>query len=1343
MQKLFFCLIAFFTIFFFSQAIADPPKNNDQASELLQNGKSWYQLALALDIDSKSLRNAQEVYEQVLVSNPTKAERSAANAGIKQTTGRLENSDEMFRNVWPGAWKLLGEHSAYEKYDSHVELALDQAWGNILEQLQIGDHPRIPIFPRCKGDKESCEILRDMVLLASNDNPTLRGLTDDMIGSVDNWEVFSTFNSSPTSSMQHDLNAIIPEESLLIADILVHPEIYTPDPVAHVSVSVHLWEIKQGNYQRLAFSEAVGVNVIPRWWHSYLFAIILVFGTVIFSISINLSKTKFQSTLWAIAFIILGVAITVAGLEFLDTIKPEMSDLAWDPNGNPLPETWPWGLAFAGALILGPAIISFITISVVQNKIAGVISFENTKQQYLSIPTSVGVTLLLTTHMPTLFGNIGISESIGLLFPILTSSTVMGIVINDLLDDIKDKPNKGLGGLLAFVGGTLSILLFLLGLPVHIFAFVGMLIILLGYTTQGNSTPLKKVQVEKNPQEPEYIPDLVTIGSLDRPLYFDRQAAPLQKAMDVHKNQPVSVLVIHGVSGAGKTSYVNKLLQEFRNEYRNIQILSTENSLLEQDSGTGNPYATLIDLLGDMLEFERLMSKQEKRDSLARVAQEFSGAALEIIPGVGLLMGILPEDEAGNLTNDKLVHDIEIAIRSKLTNKDIIWFIDDIQGTDQESLDVLIQIITSLKEKREPEHGLHIIATEIPKKNNGPEGVIAKPTQLSGLKDILKDGYQTIFLPPLHNDEVKPLLRSYGIDKPSPEFINWVSGRVTTPADVMSVLKCLAAENERFKKSGGKELPTKEELKNLDNLIPTELLDRELTRLMTLSNDNLLLLELAAQLGRCFDADDLAAGMQKTRFNVLQQLRHLETNAQLIIDTDEEDVFSFELESSRQALIHKNKRRKAKENGKSILPELTCEFHGNVARHLDIKRKDEPTIAAERIVLHGQLAGSRHRSLVQTHTLEAAEDAAKVFSWERCLKWVDQAKKLSIQNANYLARITLVEAKANNGIGQTKNIQIALDCYKRLLDNKLVDQRDCLLRWLRINYDRKDIYIQLLLDETPMLRNKQWKDQYVLETINFYDILSENDVRYPARIKEEKAYRELIDKLNPLRETILVRSDTTDQDQKYRETLLSFIENKLGETWSKIKDTTKDEAGNAEFHLKNSASLKEKWGDLDGLALTYGSLARYHKESGNYQQSIEFFEKDIELNEQCGGRKWHAKLLNELAEVLYLASLQNNKEAQQLSTALELVTESFQLSTSRNDAIGSFYAGSLVILYSCEIDIPIEKWNYVLNTLSKPEFLEKAPSWVRGYAKGNIQKALNTTKNHDTITQASKIVTIL
>jgi len=1318
------------SVFSFSQATAESPPE-ESTEQLLQQGKTWYQLALAKEIDSYSLRQAQQLYERVLKNDPSPTEKTAAEAGLVQTEGRLENSDEMFRNVWPGSWKLIGDHSVYEKYDSHVELALDRAWGRVVDQMEFKDQPRLPVFPRCTGD-ESCEILRDMVILAANENPRLRGVTDDMLGEIAGWETFSQYQGSPTGALQHQLNALIPEENLLLVDIMVHPDLITPDAVSHVALSVHLWETKRGIYQRLAFSEDVGVDATGRWWYSYLFVILAIIGTAVLSLSIKLSNTPIKSVIWGWAFVAVGLGTTTAGLEFLDGIQPAMSDLAWTPQGQPLPETWPWGIMLAGSLLLGPILLAFLTIQVVQAKTAGFISFDEVEEQYLGIPIAIGVVLQLTTHMPTMFGTDGLLDALGLLLPIATSSAVMGIVIYELLDDTNDGPNKIIGGLLAFAGGFLSIMLFLLGFSPPIYALTGLAFVIIGNVVQSFETAPEEEQQQEKTDERSIVNEneldtIIHKGSLDKPSYFDRPAAPLQKALNVYDKQIATAIIIHGSSGSGKTSYVNALLEQLQSKDAKMRILTSENSLLEDDSDTGNPYATLIDLLGDMFKFEKLMSKQDKRDALSNIAQEFSGA-LELIPGVGLLMGILPEEDEGNVTNDKLIHDVEMAIRDQLKNHSLLWFIDDIQGIDQESLTILIQIVERLyQDKDQNLHSLHIIATEITAEEK-------EPSKLKKLQKILGDNcYQVIHLPTLSRDEIITLLSHYGIRTPRADFVDWVDSRAKIPADVMSVLQCLAVEHEDFRLSNGQVLPAPETLTKLDSLIPTELLEREQIRLNNLSNDNLLLLELAAQLGRFFDAGDLAAGMDQSRFTILRQLRYLENKAQLLIDTEEEDIFSFELEISRQVLINQNKRRQIARDASRFLPSLTCEFHGNVAQHLNQMRLEKQLIPSERIVYHAELAGSRHRNLLQQHIIESAEEAAKLFAWERALKWVDKAKSLSLKNPEFLARLTLVEAIANNGFagpGEKGNQQIAtaLACYRSLFDNAYVDQRHCLLQWVHIHYVNKgrDGYLNALLQETPPLLTKTWSQPFIAESISYYQILARFDIAHPSQ-PSDADWRNLIDDLTALRNTLSAATPTSRKDVQYQENLLARIENKLGDSFAKIKTLTSAEKKLAVQHFDKSILLKEKLGDKEGLAYTYGAMARYYRDQqSDYQRAIELFEKDIVINKQIGGRKFEGKLLNDLGGSLYLEAMAKGKDHSLLEKALHNVSESLSLSIARQDTFGSLFAAGAVIHYSCELQKTLSDMQQAIDICGDQELYLKLPERPRGWAKGAVSKFLNS-----------------
>ena len=99
------------------------------SSLTLQRAHTFHRLALALEVDSEAMRAAADEYAAVIADpEASDAHRIAAQAGLDQTTARLENSDEMFRNVWPRAWMMHGDHEVYEWYDSHTELALDRAW---------------------------------------------------------------------------------------------------------------------------------------------------------------------------------------------------------------------------------------------------------------------------------------------------------------------------------------------------------------------------------------------------------------------------------------------------------------------------------------------------------------------------------------------------------------------------------------------------------------------------------------------------------------------------------------------------------------------------------------------------------------------------------------------------------------------------------------------------------------------------------------------------------------------------------------------------------------------------------------------------------------------------------------------------------------------------------------------------------------------------------------------------------------------------------------------------------------------------------------------------------------
>ena len=90
-------------------ALQAAPAAASSSGQTLQRAHTLHRLALALEVDSEAMRAAADEYALVIADpEASDAHRIAAQAGLDQTTARLENSDEMFRNVWRRAWMMHG-----------------------------------------------------------------------------------------------------------------------------------------------------------------------------------------------------------------------------------------------------------------------------------------------------------------------------------------------------------------------------------------------------------------------------------------------------------------------------------------------------------------------------------------------------------------------------------------------------------------------------------------------------------------------------------------------------------------------------------------------------------------------------------------------------------------------------------------------------------------------------------------------------------------------------------------------------------------------------------------------------------------------------------------------------------------------------------------------------------------------------------------------------------------------------------------------------------------------------------------------------------------------------------
>ncbi|MEC9071080.1 MAG: hypothetical protein VX938_01820, partial [Myxococcota bacterium] len=608
--------------------------------DALDRARTLYQLALALEVDSAAMRAARDAYEEA-ASDPRLA--TAAQAGIDQTADRLENSDEMFRNVWSGIWQLRGDHGAFELYDSHVELALDRAWSRVVGQITIRGIPRAPVYPRCAGDDESCGILRDMVLLSSHGHNRLREVTDDELRRYLGPDLtMGSVGEVPRAVVRQRLLGAMPESTVLVADIQVHPDVLAPDPVSRVSVSLMKWDLQKDTYAPIAFSEDVGIDVIPRWRHAGFLWLIVLALMAFLGISTQLFRGPSTSALASVVLVGVGVAWAFGAQEVIDGWLPAMDDLAWDPDQNPLFVTWLWPCAQGLVLTAGPLAIGFLAVWTARARAAGYVDLEALKLKLVTPPIMAGALLANAEQLPILFGDDGAIQFAGLFVGMLAPGTVAGWTAGEMFEEGLPDTRQGVAVAISLLSGLACFVLYGLGAPVVMFGAVGATGAVVAWLLQRGasqlSVPAATATIEAT--------DVAAVsGDLSHPEHVDRDGAPVADAMAHHDaDEPVTLVVVRGISGSGKTRYAQELLGLMA-QRKALQVVRAQAGA-GSDVGGAAPYAALSLLLRNVLPVEALHSTHEKREALVAMARDVGGGALEAMPGVGLLMGVLPDEEA-------------------------------------------------------------------------------------------------------------------------------------------------------------------------------------------------------------------------------------------------------------------------------------------------------------------------------------------------------------------------------------------------------------------------------------------------------------------------------------------------------------------------------------------------------------------------------------------------------------------------------------------------------------------------------------------------------------------------
>ncbi len=493
----------------------------------------------------------------------------------------------------------------------------------------------------------------------------------------------------------------------------------------------------------------------------------------------------------------------------------------------------------------------------------------------------------------------------------------------------------------------------------------------------------------------------------------------------------------------------------------------------------------------------------------------------------------------------------------------------------------------------------------------------------SGAHQQLSRPEERIALGPFPPEGVERLLAGAGVS-PSAEFAQMVHDRVGgAPRQVLELVSELQRAELLESQEGSLVLKPGVDRAAIEEAVPPHLRDLELQRIRRLDESDELLLLAAAQCGRRFGVSALAAGLQRSRIEILHGLWRLEREHRLLVDMDDDDGFRFRTELLRSVLTDRARR----EDGRGV-HKLLKEFHWNIAA--DLARRDgqsgwKELRDSERMVRHAVLAGDRAEPLVLRYATRAAALAARRCAWPEALEWVQIARQPERADSTDEAtadQLDLVEAKVLSGIGGEKR-RPSLELLRALVESPHVDQLEVVLLWFETAFElRTRKAVTELLVEIRAVRGLvvTAESHTLVEAVcDFYEVLAAaEDDGLPLGPHKGMAGR-----LGELASSL--RRVHTGRERE-RDLLLARI----------LQAKALREVDQAAYlqASRESLALKEAHGDLAGQALTKGMLGNYFlwwAPQPDAAEARRWLEEDLELVERMGAKSALSSLHNRIA----------------------------------------------------------------------------------------------------------------
>jgi tetratricopeptide (TPR) repeat protein/predicted Ser/Thr protein kinase len=669
---------------------------------------------------------------------------------------------------------------------------------------------------------------------------------------------------------------------------------------------------------------------------------------------------------------------------------------------------------------------------------------------------------------------------------------------------------------------------------------------------------------------------------------------------------------VAGEAGIGKS----KLVAELETYARTIKIRPINCRCVFREGNL--PYRPFVEAIRDIFTARGLTTAED-------MLTYFGTRSPSVIPHLAVLrlfLNVATTESTSLLSKDQLWEAILRLIEAISRERALLFFIDDLQWADEETLRLLQYL------SRNTTHmALLILGTYRPEDVSGGKSGRAHPLRDIEQEMLRERCLTVISLERLKEADVRRMISSLF---PNAEFGRTFADSVYresegNPLFVMEIMKLLKIEGVIQNEAGTYRLRGDFETMSM----PSRIQDIVVRRVVRLDRNEREILEIGAVEGEIFHSDTVSHCLESHRLTVLRKLQSLERDYHIIHAQGK--VYKFDHAKIREALYD------------SITPELRNEYHRMIGEFLASTYGDDQQLAPN--IAHHFLEGGEEEKALP-YLITGGERAQAFFANQQAIHFYEEALRISrAMVRTHPGGVRTQKETVLEGLGDVYsfigNHDRALENYQELLsatESAPVKRAELLQKMGHVHLSKGDnekTLATLILAEEAL----KAADPGAARGPEADSVRGKAAITRARVFKSRGEYNEAIQLIEEGLRALGSEGHLHERADAF---------NDLGNIFE-----DRSEYARAEEMFRKSLTLREEIADKRGIAVTYNNLANIFCGQGDYANAAAMLTKSLQLMKEIGFRVGIAGTSNNLSTIYqdqgrYQESLEMNKKCLQV-----------------------------------------------------------------------------------------------